>query len=406
MVFIVTGMLPAASLWAQADANDDLQTVQMEFFDDPDISSMIHYGNCQWFYPFDQPKETLLKQPDYKSQKLTYYAARYGDAEDNIHTIVLDESQGTGSGYDTVYIDLDNDNQIDPENEKFSFQLGTTRSTIPVRVKLMVSAGGRKIPYAFNFSAFPYKDKNNPIEKVHANARESSIFVGQVHFEGKSCKIAIADLDSNGLFNDTEQGIFNGDRVFIDLDGNGKFDSNDDEAYPYARYTRIQEKWYSIQATPGGTSIQIAPAQPEIGTVTAPGIVTRVDLHSETQSQRLTFSDGSAQAIAGTYRLKNIQLTAIDADQSTWTIDGTYPSTQPQITITPETTVQLSDALPLQVSIEAAGKSPSDSVELKAAIIGNNGVCFGAPRNNLPSGRFEIQDPQGTIVVSEKFEYG
>ncbi len=285
LILICSVILPTELLFGQADSTEK-QTVTMELYEASDITDMTGFGNCQWLYPLDEPNETLLEQPEYKSDKLYYYAAKYGDAEDNIHTIVIDEIRGTGTGYNTVYIDLDNDNRIDPNNEKYSFQLGTTRKTIPIRIKLTVTAGGKKIPYYFSFSAFPYTDEKNPGNKIHANARNSSIFVGTAVFGNRQYKIAIADLNSNGLFNDVEKGIFRGDRFFVDLDGDGKFKhssrtSKPEEGFPYSKYTHIEGKWYSVQATPDGTTIQIVPAQPQFGTVITQKNVETVDLYSD-----------------------------------------------------------------------------------------------------------------------------
>jgi len=406
-ILICSVILPTKLLFGQAGAIEQKQTVTMELYEAPDISDMTGYGNCQWLYPLEEPNETLLEQPDYNSNKLYYYAAKYGDADDNIHAIVLDESQGTGTGYNTVYVDLDNDNRIDENNERFSFELGSTRKTIPVRIKLTVTAGGKKIPYYFNFSAFPYTDENNPGNKVHANARNSSIFTGKANFGDRQYKIAIADLNSNGLFNDVEKGIFRGDRFFVDLDGDGKFQhssrsSKPEEGFPYSKYTHIDGKWYSVQATPDGTTIQISPAQPEFGTVLAQNNIETVDLYSDIQSQRLHFSEGSAEAITGTYDLALIQLSKLD-----WKCQGTFRSEWPQVTIKPGVETQIDDVFPLLVSIEPTAKSASDVVQLKPMITGANGGSYRCPNGmGGPVGSFEIHNLKGQVITSEKFEYG
>jgi hypothetical protein len=402
-------ILSPSLLPGQTDTVPEKQTIAMELYEGPDITAKTSFGNCQWFYPLDQPKEALLEQPDYKSDKLYYYAAQYGDANDNIYTIVLDESGGSGTGYDTLYVDQDNDNRIDSTKEKFSFKLGTTSQATPVRVKLTVSAGGKKIPYCFDFTAFPYKDENNPIEKVHANARDSSIFVGQASFGGKQYKIALADLDSNGLFNDIEQGLFKGDRFFVDLNGDGQFrrpPSGEEESFPYGKYTRISGNWYSIQAAPDGTTIEISPAEPQLGTVSAPKNMVAAELRSDVQFQRLQFSDGSAQAIAGTYTLATVELSAVDNEKRTWQTRGVFRSDPPEVTILPDAETRLSDVLPLQVSIEPTGETPSDVVQLEAKITGSNGGSYRCPRADKFEGTFEVQDQQGKVVASGKFEPG
>jgi len=388
------------------------QLVVMTFFDDGDVSSLTHYGNCQWLYPLAEPNEALVSEPAYGSDNRVYYAARYGDAADNIHTLVVDESGGTGMGFDTVYADLNNDNRIDSEREKLSFELGTTRSADPTRLKLTIQAGGQTVPYSFQFTAFPYKDDNrHPIEKIHANCRNSSIVIGQAVFDGKKCRIAIADLNSNGLFNDTEQGIFRGDRVFIDLDGDEKFDGRDDplERYPYGRYTKVAGRWYSIAANPSGTHVDIEQATPPLGTLKASPMVSQVDLHSEEQSQTVAFEEGPAEAIAGTFRLAAMQLTARDKQDRSWTIRNSYRSeAQKEVTIGAGAETSLPLVLPLTAAIEAVSKEPFDQIVLTPKITAAIGGSFRCPRmeRQQPNGAFQIVDDQGDVIASGKFEYG
>ena len=393
-----------------AQAGTQRQVVALEIYEGPEVSSRIGYGNCQWLHPLDEPNETLAAQPDYRSDKPYYYAARYGDAQDNVHSIVLDESGGTGTGYDTVYADVNNDNRIDPNTERFAFTLGTTSHAEPVRIKLTVTAGGRPFPYSFEFTAFPYQDENNPVKKVHANCRNSSIFVGQAVFEGTQYKVAIADLNSNGLFNDTEQGMFRGDRFFVDFNDDDRFRDSDDagtESFSYGRYTKIAGKWYTIQARPDGQSIAIAPAQPELGTVKAPTGIGVVELHSAAQSQRLEFSGGSAEAVAGRYKLASVGLSMSDENDQGWTASGNFREEDLTLDVKPGGILPLPEMLPLTVSIEPAGKAPFEEVSLGAKIVSPAGGTFRTPRSTgRPAGGFEVQDAEGNVVAQATFEYG
>ncbi len=410
LLLICIVLFSATLLPGQSQVVAEKQTVKMEPYSSPDVSSKTGYGNCQWFHPLDEPNETLLSEPDYASEKQVYYAAEYGDAPDNIHTLVIDESEGTGKGYDTLYVDIDNDNRLDPDSEKFSFQLGTTRSTVPVRITLTVTAGGEKIPYSFNFSAFPYTDKSE-VEKIHSNARNSTIFIGEATFGGKPCKIAIADLDSNGLFNNVEKGIFRGDRFFVDLSGNDEFrDAREGEGpkegFPYSQYAQIDGQWYSVEASPSGKTVQISPAEPELTTMTAQEEITKVTLFSDTQAQSLLFSDGSAEAITGTYELAGVELSITDANERKWMCRGSFRTDRPEVTIAAGVETRIADILPLQVAIEPSGECPSSTITLKPAIKGADGGSYRCPYTNRPAGGFEIQDLQGQVVHSGAFEYG
>src|SRR5438105_13152094 len=53
----------------------------------------------------DKPVEHLTRVPRCRSARPLYGAARLGDGPDNAVPFVLDESRGTGKGYDLLVID-------------------------------------------------------------------------------------------------------------------------------------------------------------------------------------------------------------------------------------------------------------------------------------------------------------
>lgn len=397
-------LLQAAVYAEQSLAPTSEQIVHMELYEGPDITKLTGYGNCQWLYPLDSPKEPLVAEPICSSHKVVYYAAVYGDADDNIYTIIIDESKGTGTGYDIAYVDSNNDNRIDTLTEKHSLEMSTIRQALPIRIKINVSAGEGIIPYYFSFKAFPYSDENNPVEKIHANCRNTSIFVGNAQFDGKMYKVALADLDTNGLFNDPEQGTFNGDRFFVDFNEDGSFSS---EGYPCGKYTNINGKWHSIVPRPDGTQITICPAQPEFTTFLANAVVKSIDLHSPQQSQKLNFDKGSATAITGRYNLALVELSAT-TDGSPWRCRQFFRTQQPKITITTDKHTKLPAFLPLSAAIEPKDDPETKSIGLNVKITTPCAATSGcpAPVNERPKGAFEIQDRKGNVIIADNFEYG
>jgi len=412
LVYVGVGLAMASGAPAQVGVSENPQTIHLTPFHGPNISRLIGYGNCQWLYPREEPDEKLASEPDYQSERRVYYAARYGDAQDNIFTLVLDESRGTGTGFNTVYADLNNDNRITPENERFGFQLGTTRGAEPVRITLSVSAGGRTIPYAFNFTAFPYKDQNNSIEKIHANCRDSTIMMGEAVFGDKRCKVALADLNSNGLFNDCEQGLFRGDRFFVDLNGNDSFsgDSGPAESFSYSQYTEIAGAWYTVEASPDGGTVQIKPALPTFGTVKAPANVKSVGLSSPKQFQRLEFKDGRAKALAGAYRASEVALEIVDSDGIRWATRGRYGQAGPQIEIETDQEATLASELSLTIRVDVRQTSEPGVIELEPRIVDAFGGSFSTLRRNNnrhePPAKLRIKDADGRQIAEANLEYG
>lgn len=186
----------------------------------------------QWLYPGSRPREAILAEPRYRSAKPVYFSAVYGDSEDNVFTLVADESGGTGRGYDVLYADADNDNRLDEEGEEHPLRLGVSEAIPALCVEISISAGGALVPYSFAFRAFHYDHERFPGQPIHAIATDGSWYLGEVELEGKRRLIALADLDSNGLFDRRPAGAidttgersldrFSGDFLYADLDGNG-----------------------------------------------------------------------------------------------------------------------------------------------------------------------------------------
>ncbi len=406
------GVAIASGAPVRAGVSESPQTIQLMPFHGPNISRLVGYGNCQWLDPREEPGEKLISEPDYQSGRRVYYAARYGDAPDSVFTLVLDESRGTGTGHDTLYADLNNDNRITPENERFGFQLGTTRGAEPVRITLSVSAGGKTIPYAFDFTAFPYKDQNNLIEKVHANCRDSTIMMGEATFGDKRCKVALADLDSNGLFNNYEQGLFHGDRFFVDLNGNDSFleGSGPAESFSYAQYTEIAGTWYALEASPDGGTLQIRSARPTFGTVKAPANVKSVGLSSPKQFQQLEFKDGQATALTGTYEVRNIAMEIVDGNGVQWVTQGGYRQAGPQVAIDANQEATLASVLPLTIRVDVRQTSEPGVIELEPQIVDALGGSFSTLRRNNarhePPAKLLVKDADGRQIAEANLEYG
>jgi hypothetical protein len=413
--FLPFGLLAAlVCVWPSTGCADTSNTQVVEMRVVESSTTDLGYGACQWLHPLTAPKEKLSAQPNYRSANPVYYAAVLGDSKDNLFTLVIDESGGTGAGYDTLYVDANNDNRIDPDAERFKFQMSTRGTSHNLRLKFEVTSGGRTAPYWLDFTAFPYTDERNPVEKIHANLRDGSYYVGEAVIGGKTRKIAVADLNTNGLFNDPEVGgIFRGDRFFVDLNDSGKFNDDRDPdgsgGFPYGDYTKIEGRWYRIVARADGAQLTISEADPPLGTVEAPPGVQVAFLSSKTQSCRLDFSTGPAQAVAGTYEVYSTRLGLKDADGRTWSTYATFAeNARPQVTVRKDRTVSLRAGPPLRVEPTITRGADPGSLMIGLRITGSAGESYrwskGNPSTVKPG--MEVRDGSGRVVVSADFKYG
>jgi hypothetical protein len=375
------------------------QVVKMRLAGQDGAASKLGCANSQWLEPRDVPQEKLLQEPKYKSNKPIYYTARYGDGKDSVYSFVLDESNGPGKGYDTIYVDANNDNRIDAEKERFQVRVGDLSQAGPIRIRIQVASGGVTAPYCVSLSAFDYCDVKFPIPGIHITLRDSSYYLGQAVFGAETRKIAIADLNGNGLFNDVEPEPFQGDRVFVALDQDGQFF----QSYPYGRFTRIAGQWYSIAASPDGSRVEITAAKPPLGKIEPPAQIVGARLNSPTQPLDLDFQDGAEQAVAGTYRLHSVQLLA----ESGWAMPGSFPEGEPELTVREGQTVRLVAGLPLKVEPQVVSDEDR-TLRISLRIVGAAGETYRwSPRRGSPTkAGFEIFDSSGKRIASGGFEYG
>jgi hypothetical protein len=321
---------------------------------------------------------------------------------------VIDESGGTGQGYDLLYVDTDNDNRLE-DSERILFELGTTRGSPPLHIALDITTAGKTARHHFKFSSFLYTDDNNPVEKIHANLRNGSCYAGEAVFGGKQRRIVIADLDSNGLFNDVERGIFDGDRFFVDMseDGSDRPEGKNLASYPYGQYTKIIDTWYSVTATPDGSRVEIVRATPTFGTVKGPTHLAAVTLYSSTQKQTLDLSKGSSRALVGTYKLLSVTVRETDDENGIWELQGNFRSGSPTVAVEKEGTTRIKAGPPFRVAINPLRTTKEGAVELKSVITGSaSGVYrWRRMKSTTPTGGLAVTKRTGEIVLSSDFEF-
>ncbi len=369
----------------------------------------LGYGTCQWLYPSNAPPKKLNGLPPFQSAKPRWYAARFGDGKDNLFAVAIDERRGTGAGYDTVYVDSNNDHRIDPVAERHVFPLGTTSKADPIYLQFQIVTAGKTNAHFFHFTAFPYADDRYP-KDIHANLRNGSYWVGRAILNGAERRIVLADMDSNGRFNDPEQSLFHGDRFFVDFPKKpGSDEGSQLTSFPYGEFTRIAGGWSSIAATPDGGEVTIARASPRLGHVQAPPGITRATLRSPRQTLNLSFSNGLDQAIVGTYKLQSLALREERGGEKPLVLLAAYPERPPEIRIREGKTFTLAAGPPLRIEVQPRRQPSADTVGLSLVLVGAGGETYRWNRQvnrSAPKPGFEIRDGAGRLADAGSFEYG
>lgn len=189
-----------------------------------------------------RPDEKPVAEPRYASKRPMYSVFLLGPEKKTRLRAVIDESRGTGSGYDTLYLDANHnlDFTDDPRYMANPCEEGKDWAfTFPV-VELNVAWGDRVLPQHVRFTTNRYGEPNLQFTNTCA-------YVGELSWGSKKLAIALADFNGNGVWGDTalpgndyyrDPLQVEGDRICLDLNQDGKFENRNGqfEMFPFGHY--------------------------------------------------------------------------------------------------------------------------------------------------------------------------
>lgn len=376
-------------------------------------------SSSTWYFVeiSSQPPEQLVAEPQYSSEHPLYGSFQLANSDDNRYTSVIDESKGTGSGYDTIYIDANNNENL-ADDAKLS---GTppphqqNRLEFPL-VEISVEIGGREYPYYLTPSTQTYRGRTDIL------VSSSSYCLGELTFGEKTYPMALFDDDRNGLFNDIRaipseserrgQVYTSGDVLVFDLDGDGKFQNSHPvtaEMYHVGKYISFGDTCYELDIAPHGRSMTVRETETPCGYIKTKHPNYSVELLGDSGPLKLNSSESTGKVPVGEYRLATCLLEREDDEGVTWRIFGRGNWRQPVIEVKRNRKAALEFGPPLTARITLTKQR--DVLEIGLDVTGRRGETY-PPRDfarvgkGLPAPRFEVRDEKGDIVVSSDFEYG
>ncbi|AQT68209.1 hypothetical protein STSP2_01365 [Anaerohalosphaera lusitana] len=358
--------------------------------------------------PEPAPTEDLTINAEFQASDQFYFNFTYGPDEDKIYSAVLDKQGGARAGVGLLYIDLNNDEILDPEKECITVLVGASYGSPPVHVPLSGFKDGstRHVALAFNSSKVPDGEY-----VITAQLTSLTRFEGTTEFAGKKTKIALCDNNGNGTYNDinTRDVATSNDVVLVDTDSDGFFNMSFDspEMFELNRYVKVHSDWYSFEPSPDGKTLDIQTEDPETGIVIAPDNIDYLELHSPNQDLKLTFTPNNrhVEALAGEYNLAEVRFAAKDDNGRQWFARAYDTSTQSlNFEVKPDEKIELPDLLPLKVSVEPQFKSNGKEIVFEPHTTTANGLQISVFGGDVPS--VILKDPDGKILAKPKFEYG
>ena len=166
------------------------------------------------------PPESLLAEPDYSSTNPLYGAYLLGDGEDTTIVFSMDESDGTGSGYDMVYVDSNNNEDLTDDGGPHFQEQEPWVTGLAFHVDVRVSyADGTDRPYRmWTF----FQDW-----LLRMGYYTHCYYEGSIMLEDQNYPLFVYDFDADALYNDPPVPSSRpGHLLYIDLDRSGTYEGD------------------------------------------------------------------------------------------------------------------------------------------------------------------------------------
>ena len=390
-------------------------SAQFEYKVCEDIGKEFGYGTSKYCETSPRPRKKLAAEPAYYSRRPLYAVVDFGTEGDR-YTIALDESRGTRSGYDVLYIDANANGDLtdDPKVVAEPDEDSPRRRQFPV-VELTVRYGDASYPYHVKPVVYTYN-------QADVRVAPAGYCKGKVTLGGDTYDAVLLDDEVNGLFNDVYaepkgQGsrdyvYAKGDTLVLDLDGDGKFESgyyDTPERFHLGKYFVHGKKCYELSVEPHGRALALDASDVECGYVTAPLASGSAELLSEHGALKI----GGKKTLApvGAYQFVGCRFEAKDAKGELWRIVGRGHLKQGRnIEVAANEKTHLAIGPPLTASLSVA---TSESYQFSLDIEGRGGEKYSADRFAIVGSKDRALPPELKIVGKDgktlargKFEYG
>jgi len=250
----------------------------------------------------EQRPDDLSERVEYRGRRRRYAQLRYGSPGSTRVTVVVDE---LGPGAADLYVDADRNRRIEAKDKvegrdrvwRLPLDVATadadaTRHT-PRAVLLRVGATGRTLGFA-----------------------AAGYLAGRVRLNGRDHDARRTDGDADGTYAGPQ------DRVWIDLDDDGRWDSLN-EQFLYAAVMNLGGDRVAVRSDPEGTRLQFDPLEGTgrlrlaVGRAEARARLTEVHalmVGKDGSALDLSGQGGEVVAPAGEYRVGALSVTLADPD--------------------------------------------------------------------------------------------
>jgi hypothetical protein len=372
--------------------------------DNPTIFFCIQHHNTTTVRPPE-----VREQPADAPKEPVYFVVHAGDRD--IHGITYRSIRSNKQV--KLYLDTDGDGLFSDEKEYVGTWLSIFRLTVTYLFGPVSARHGDTETKAGQFYAECSDGKN-------ITFRPAFYRRGQVVLDGKNYQVGLIDTDFDGKYNKYFAPPIENSRdprcdvLAIDLDGNSKFnlkDPGDSEIMPLCRLIKIDGRYYSIDVTEDGGTIEFRRAKPQFGTLSLNGKHAKLALWSDAGHQRVSGSNSKWLLPAGKYSVVELELTEPDSEGNRWTFDTikarAWHGKLGDFEIRPDQTTSFQIGPPFQIKtfMKDTGRNALVGFHLQ----GQAGELYvpGAKKNGVevPKPQFKIVSVAGQTVHTGQFEF-
>jgi hypothetical protein len=365
-----------------------------------------------------RPGELSLKTPKFKSSAPLYISIGIGDDLDSTISGAMDESRGAGKGYDTLYLDADNDGDLTNDTPVALKSTGASNANSlesdPVTVTVSYFDGSElPLRVRIDFSRSLVKGKKVwkyfPRLLQHVEAK---VDLGS----RKGVLVGIYDMPSgrgatpNGCFGD-----YGVDQLRIDRNGDGTLDA--------ATESRVLSRIFDMDGDLWVLDVDSAASEAGISRCTLPsggiGFALRPAQGARVKSGRVKIAmrDGgmflcelgegkTLRAPAGRYTVSSQNVRLCGADGEEWIVSFSMPS---KATVIADKDAAIELGPPFEVKPKISGTARAGSrISINSTLIGAAGEVYDSVRrvNRRRAPRVKIVDDKEAVLAQGSMSYG
>jgi len=368
-----------------------------------------HEGATGYVPLSSKPAEPAGKLPALKSKKPLYAGLPLGDKPGDQVRLVLDESKGPGTGYDTLYVDANRNADLSDDGvipfRKCLLNEGAYEAD-PVRVTVRYADGSqRAILVAVTcWSPAQISEEDGYLQYAVIEHLEGAITLG-------NAKVLVGLYDSgepNGCFGD-----FGADRVKLIEEGKGGL--ADAPAMLLGRVLRYEDRLWELKVEGAGAKLSIKPYGGPVGRFKASfapsegfsvrAVILRLSGADGCHFDCRLTGDAGLELPAGSFRVGSSHVGLTDAAGAGWELSVSCAQ-QLEVAAGQTTTLKLGAPFKVEPVLQKAAR-PGRAVPVACRITGAAGEVYGSVRQGTPAlPVVAVSDAAGKAVAGGKMEYG